>query len=550
MPGRGIWAAGTAALRALTHAAAQELRGEGIHVALLIVDGTIESPKTAGLTRDTPRDALVDQARSPGPSNTSLARASAGSLTSSRSPPAGRPAGCPDGQLRSSNWPTSCSRRSAWPASSWAEAAISWVVALVCLRGGGDLLGRGRGGLGHRGDVAEIAAHRAARPSRCARSTAAISPTWASTSPMPSRIAANAPLACSTVATPSSVRRAPSSTTSTARAVSAWISPISVGDRAGGLLGLLGELADLFGHDGEAAALLAGARGLDGGVEREQVGLLGDAGDRRRRSRRSAPSACRARGSPRSPRGWRRARRPSPRSRCRPRRCPPAPSRACSAACTVPAARSAPSPAASATSSPRAQRGLDGAHLALGALGDVAHGAGDLADGAAGLLGGGGELPDAPVRLPGGAGRPRRPSRAVARSCRAERAAEHVALGARLDVARQVAVGDRLGDRPPSRAASRPSRRTRRPCGRSRRRCGRSTMTSRSPSAIRSAAAATSATGRLSRDAMNSTSAPATSSSASTPTRISVVRRLLTPARTSSFGRDRDEAPAAGLDGA
>jgi NAD(P)-dependent dehydrogenase (short-subunit alcohol dehydrogenase family) len=63
LPGRGIWAAGTAALRALTHAAAQELRGEGIHVALLIVDGTIESPKTAGLTRDTPREALVDQAQ-------------------------------------------------------------------------------------------------------------------------------------------------------------------------------------------------------------------------------------------------------------------------------------------------------------------------------------------------------------------------------------------------------------------------------------------------------------------------------------------------------
>jgi NAD(P)-dependent dehydrogenase (short-subunit alcohol dehydrogenase family) len=62
MAGRGIWAAGTAALRALTHAAAQELRAEGIHVALLIVDGTIESPKTAGLTRDTPREALVDQA--------------------------------------------------------------------------------------------------------------------------------------------------------------------------------------------------------------------------------------------------------------------------------------------------------------------------------------------------------------------------------------------------------------------------------------------------------------------------------------------------------
>ena len=51
MPGRGIWASGTAALRALTHAAAQELREEGIHVALLIVDATIESPKTAEFTR-------------------------------------------------------------------------------------------------------------------------------------------------------------------------------------------------------------------------------------------------------------------------------------------------------------------------------------------------------------------------------------------------------------------------------------------------------------------------------------------------------------------
>jgi NADP-dependent 3-hydroxy acid dehydrogenase YdfG len=42
MPGRGLWAAGAAATRALVHAAAQELRGEGIHVALLIVDATID----------------------------------------------------------------------------------------------------------------------------------------------------------------------------------------------------------------------------------------------------------------------------------------------------------------------------------------------------------------------------------------------------------------------------------------------------------------------------------------------------------------------------
>jgi NADP-dependent 3-hydroxy acid dehydrogenase YdfG len=60
MPGRGIWSAGAQATRALTHAAAQELRVEGIHVALLIVDATIESPKTAEFTRGTPRDALAD----------------------------------------------------------------------------------------------------------------------------------------------------------------------------------------------------------------------------------------------------------------------------------------------------------------------------------------------------------------------------------------------------------------------------------------------------------------------------------------------------------
>ncbi|MEA2323071.1 MAG: hypothetical protein QOD81_2921 [Solirubrobacteraceae bacterium] len=63
MPGRGPWAAGAFASRALTQAAAQELRGEGIHVALLIVDATIESPKTAGRTRDTPRAALADMGR-------------------------------------------------------------------------------------------------------------------------------------------------------------------------------------------------------------------------------------------------------------------------------------------------------------------------------------------------------------------------------------------------------------------------------------------------------------------------------------------------------
>jgi NAD(P)-dependent dehydrogenase (short-subunit alcohol dehydrogenase family) len=42
MPGRGLWAAGSFGVRAITNAAALELRERGIHVALLIVDAGIE----------------------------------------------------------------------------------------------------------------------------------------------------------------------------------------------------------------------------------------------------------------------------------------------------------------------------------------------------------------------------------------------------------------------------------------------------------------------------------------------------------------------------
>ena len=42
MPGRGLWAAGAFGVRALTQAAAQELREHRIHVALLIVDAVID----------------------------------------------------------------------------------------------------------------------------------------------------------------------------------------------------------------------------------------------------------------------------------------------------------------------------------------------------------------------------------------------------------------------------------------------------------------------------------------------------------------------------
>ena len=42
MPGRGLWAAGSFGVRALTNAAALELKDHGIHVALLIVGAGIE----------------------------------------------------------------------------------------------------------------------------------------------------------------------------------------------------------------------------------------------------------------------------------------------------------------------------------------------------------------------------------------------------------------------------------------------------------------------------------------------------------------------------
>jgi NADP-dependent 3-hydroxy acid dehydrogenase YdfG len=63
MPDKGLWAAGAFATRALVQAAAQELKQEGIHVALLAVDATIESPKTAAFTRDMPLEALGDMSQ-------------------------------------------------------------------------------------------------------------------------------------------------------------------------------------------------------------------------------------------------------------------------------------------------------------------------------------------------------------------------------------------------------------------------------------------------------------------------------------------------------
>lgn len=62
MPGRGLWAAGSFAVRALTYAAALELRGEGIHVALLVVDAGIE-PMSGEARPGVALEALADPRR-------------------------------------------------------------------------------------------------------------------------------------------------------------------------------------------------------------------------------------------------------------------------------------------------------------------------------------------------------------------------------------------------------------------------------------------------------------------------------------------------------
>src|SRR5436305_9992381 len=59
MPKRGPWAATAFATRALTQSVAGELRERNVHVALLIVDAVIESPKTAHWMRGEPKERLA-----------------------------------------------------------------------------------------------------------------------------------------------------------------------------------------------------------------------------------------------------------------------------------------------------------------------------------------------------------------------------------------------------------------------------------------------------------------------------------------------------------
>jgi NAD(P)-dependent dehydrogenase (short-subunit alcohol dehydrogenase family) len=59
MPGRGLWAAGSFGVRAITNAAALELRPHGIQVALLIVDAGIQ-PLSGATRPGVVRDTLAD----------------------------------------------------------------------------------------------------------------------------------------------------------------------------------------------------------------------------------------------------------------------------------------------------------------------------------------------------------------------------------------------------------------------------------------------------------------------------------------------------------
>jgi len=61
MPGRGPWAAAAFASRALVQSAAGELRGHGVHVALLIVDATIESEKSVDRLAGRPAEESASQ---------------------------------------------------------------------------------------------------------------------------------------------------------------------------------------------------------------------------------------------------------------------------------------------------------------------------------------------------------------------------------------------------------------------------------------------------------------------------------------------------------
>src|SRR3954465_1056916 len=169
------------------------------------------------------------------------------------------------------NCPTSCSSCSAVRASSCADAAICCVEALVCCV-------EAETSSEDADDCSATAATSVMSLCTCCELDAicSIAAAICSTRPFMSCTDApsvwNASRACSTVATPSSVRRGPAPTAppplSPPGAVLDDLDRLrrlgldladEPGDRPGGGAGLLGQLADLLGDHGEAAALLARA---------------------------------------------------------------------------------------------------------------------------------------------------------------------------------------------------------------------------------------------------------------------------------------------------
>ena len=98
MPGRGLWASGAAATRALTHAAAQEWRAEGIHVALLVVDATIDSPKTEERLRGRPPEESAGAGRTSPARSPRWPPSRRAAIRTSSSSPRRATAGCPSGR--------------------------------------------------------------------------------------------------------------------------------------------------------------------------------------------------------------------------------------------------------------------------------------------------------------------------------------------------------------------------------------------------------------------------------------------------------------------
>src|SRR4051812_38359543 len=123
------------------------------------------------------------------------------------------------------NWLTRRSSSSAVRASSWADAAICCVEALVCCVEAETCSD----------DAEDCSATAATSPMSACTCCELVAICWIAAAISSTRVpmswtdaprVRNASRACSTVATRSSVWRAPSSTTSTAFAVSDWISPI------------------------------------------------------------------------------------------------------------------------------------------------------------------------------------------------------------------------------------------------------------------------------------------------------------------------------------